>query len=57
MAELRQRYQRIVIDTAPVLGLAETMWSTVFAIEYRDPAVFVALVVLLALRPEGLWRG
>ena len=40
-----------------VLGLAETMWSTVFAIEYRDPAVFVALVVLLALRPEGLWRG
>ena len=24
LAELRQRYQRIVIDTAPVLGLAET---------------------------------
>ena len=37
-----------------VLGLAETIWSALFQIEYRDPAIFVALVLLLALRPEGL---
>jgi branched-chain amino acid transport system permease protein len=37
-----------------VLGLAETMWSALFAIETRDPAIFVLLCILLAVRPEGL---
>ena len=37
-----------------ILGLAETAWSAVFQIETRDPAIFTLLVVLLALRPEGL---
>jgi branched-chain amino acid transport system permease protein len=37
-----------------VLGLAETAWSAVFAIETRDPAIFVLLCLLLALRPDGV---
>lgn len=37
-----------------VLGLAETMWSAVFAIETRDPAIFALLCLLLAVRPEGI---
>ena len=37
-----------------ILGLAETAWSAVFRIETRDPAIFTLLVVLLALKPEGL---
>ena len=40
-----------------VLGLAEAGWSALFPIEFRDPAVFTALVVMLALKPEGLLRG
>jgi branched-chain amino acid transport system permease protein len=37
-----------------VLGIAETAWSAVFAIETRDPAIFALLCLLLAIRPEGL---
>jgi branched-chain amino acid transport system permease protein len=37
-----------------VLGIAETAWSAVFAIETRDPAIFALLCLLLAVRPEGL---
>ncbi len=37
-----------------VLGLAEAIWSALFPIEFRDPAIFTALVVMLAVRPEGL---
>lgn len=37
-----------------VLGLAEAVWSALFPIELRDPAIFALLVVMLALRPEGI---
>lgn len=37
-----------------VLGLAETVWSALFPIELRDPAIFTLLVVMLALRPAGI---
>ena len=37
-----------------VLGLAEIIWSALFTIESRDPAIFTLLVVLLAFKPEGL---
>ena len=37
-----------------VLGLAEMIWSALFTIESRDPAIFTLLVVLLAFKPEGL---
>ena len=37
-----------------LLGLAEAIWSALFQIEYRDPAIFTLLVVMLALRPGGL---
>lgn len=38
-----------------LLGIAETAWSGVFQIEYRDPAIFIGLAVLLWLRPGGLF--
>ncbi len=37
-----------------ILGLAETVWSAMFAIETRDVAIFALLCVLLAIRPEGV---
>ncbi len=37
-----------------IRGFAETAWSGIFSIETRDPAIFILLVVLLALRPEGV---
>lgn len=37
-----------------VLGLAEAIWSALFPIELRDPAIFTLLVVMLALRPDGM---
>lgn len=37
-----------------VLGLAEAIWSALFPIELRDPAIFTLLVVMLAVRPEGI---
>ncbi len=40
-----------------VLGLAEAVWSLLFPIEFRDAAVFVGLVVMLAVRPDGVWRA
>ena len=40
---------------AVVLAVAETVWSAVFRIETRDPAIFLGLALLLALRPEGLF--
>jgi branched-chain amino acid transport system permease protein len=41
-----------------LIGAIESAWSAVFPIEFRDLAVFVLLVVLLVLRPSGLfgWR-
>jgi branched-chain amino acid transport system permease protein len=38
-----------------LLGVAETVWASTFQIEYRDPAIFIALAILLWLRPGGLF--
>jgi branched-chain amino acid transport system permease protein len=38
-----------------LLGAVESAWSALFPIEFRDLAVFVLLVVLLVLRPSGLF--
>jgi len=37
------------------LGLAETSWSALFPIEFRELAVFIVLVLLLVVRPAGLF--
>ena len=37
------------------LGLAETAWSSYLPIEWRDIAVYTALVVLIVVRPTGLF--
>jgi branched-chain amino acid transport system permease protein len=37
-----------------LLGGFEALWSTAFAVDYRDVASFALLAVLLALRPGGL---
>lgn len=38
-----------------VLGLAETAWSGYLPIEWRDIAVYTALVLLIVVRPTGLF--
>ena len=38
-----------------LLGVAETAWSGFFSIEYRDPAIFVGLAIVLWARPAGLF--
>jgi branched-chain amino acid transport system permease protein len=38
-----------------LLGLAETSWSALFPIEFRELAVFIVLVLLLVVRPAGLF--
>lgn len=37
---------------ALAFGIAESVWSAYFAIEWRDAAVFGALIALLVLRPQ-----
>jgi branched-chain amino acid transport system permease protein len=37
------------------LGLAETFWSGYLPIQWRDPAVYIALVLLIVVRPTGLF--
>jgi branched-chain amino acid transport system permease protein len=37
-----------------IVGAAETGWSALFPIDYRDIAVYVLLSVFIALRPSGL---
>ena len=37
-----------------VIGGAETAWSAVFPIDERDIAVYVLMIVFIALRPSGL---
>ncbi|HSV00579.1 MAG TPA: branched-chain amino acid ABC transporter permease [Roseiarcus sp.] len=37
-----------------ILGAAETGWSALFPIDYRDIAVYVLLTLFIALRPSGL---
>jgi branched-chain amino acid transport system permease protein len=38
-----------------LIGVLEQAWSAVFPIEFRDLAIFVLLIVLLVLRPSGLF--
>ena len=38
-----------------LLGLAETSWSALFPIEFRELAVFILLVLLMVVRPSGLF--
>jgi branched-chain amino acid transport system permease protein len=38
-----------------LLGCAEALWSALFPIELRDLAIFTLLVVLLVVRPGGLF--
>lgn len=40
---------------ALLLGAAEALWSAAFRIEFRDPALFAALALVLILKPEGLF--
>jgi branched-chain amino acid transport system permease protein len=35
------------------LGAAEALWSAVFPIELRDPAIYGLLAIVLAIRPGG----
>jgi branched-chain amino acid transport system permease protein len=37
-----------------ILGAAETGWSALFPIDYRDIAVYALLTIFIALRPSGL---
>ena len=37
-----------------IIGAAETGWSALFPIDYRDIAVYALLTVFIALRPSGL---
>ncbi len=37
-----------------LVGVIEAVWSTYFAIDYRDVAVFSLLAIILALRPGGI---
>jgi branched-chain amino acid transport system permease protein len=47
---------RAAVLGALLLGLAETAWSWMFRIEYRDLAIFIGLAAALVLRPEGLFQ-
>ena len=38
-----------------LLGCTEALWSALFPIEFRDLAIFTLLVVLLVVRPSGLF--
>jgi branched-subunit amino acid ABC-type transport system permease component len=38
-----------------LLGGTESLWSALFPIEFRDLIIFVALVLLVVLRPAGLF--
>ena len=37
-----------------IVGAAETGWSALFPIDYRDIAVYALLTIFIALRPSGL---
>ena len=37
-----------------LVGLMEALWSAAFPIDYRDVAVYAALILTLTLRPGGL---
>jgi branched-chain amino acid transport system permease protein len=38
-----------------LLGCTEALWSALFPIEFRELAIFTLLVVLLVVRPSGLF--
>ena len=37
--------------SARLFGIAESLWSGYFPVDWRDAAVFVALILLLVLQP------
>jgi len=37
-----------------IIGVAETGWSALFPIDYRDIAVYALLTIFIALRPSGI---
>lgn len=39
---------------AMIVGVVEAVWSSLFPIEMRDPALFAGLVIILLLKPAGL---
>ncbi len=38
-----------------IIGVIESMWSAYFSIEYKDVAVFSTLILVLLIRPSGLF--
>ncbi len=40
---------------AYILGLAESMGATIFPAEYKDLVAFILLVLILSIRPNGLF--
>jgi branched-chain amino acid transport system permease protein len=38
-----------------VVGLSESLWSVLFPVDGRDLALFIALVIAIMLRPNGLF--
>ena len=40
---------------ALLVGLTEALWSAVLPLEFRDPLLFVGLVLVLWLKPSGLY--
>jgi branched-chain amino acid transport system permease protein len=46
---------RGAVAGAIVLAMAETGWSALFSTVYRDVAVFGLIVLILVVRPQGLF--
>jgi branched-chain amino acid transport system permease protein len=42
------------VTGAFVLAFLETIWATFFPLGYRDVAVFMLILSLLVIRPQGL---
>jgi len=38
-----------------LIGLIESLWSAYFSIEYKDAATFIVLLLVLLIRPSGLF--
>jgi branched-chain amino acid transport system permease protein len=38
-----------------IIGLIEAMWSAYLSIEYKDVGVFAVLILVLLLKPTGLF--
>jgi len=40
---------------AYILGLSESMGATIFPAQYKDIVAFVLLVIILSVKPTGLF--